>query len=56
MKKIKTIAITGGAGFIGSHMNNYLIQKNFNVIVIDNLSYGSKKILIKKQYLLKEIY
>lgn len=53
MKKIKTIAITGGAGFIGSHMNNYLIQKNFNVIVIDNLSYGSKKNINKKAVFIK---
>ena len=28
MKKYKKILITGGAGFIGSHMCEYLIKKN----------------------------
>lgn len=32
--------VTGGCGFIGSHMVELLINKNFEVIVIDNLSTG----------------
>ena len=37
----KPIAIvTGGAGFIGSHMVDLLIDDNFEVRVIDNLSGG----------------
>ncbi|AXH10893.1 NAD-dependent dehydratase [Malaciobacter halophilus] len=32
--------VTGGAGFIGSHMVDLLIEQNFEVIVIDNLSNG----------------
>ena len=32
--------ITGGAGFIGSHLADLLIKLNFEVIVIDNLSIG----------------
>jgi dTDP-glucose 4,6-dehydratase len=35
------ILVTGGAGFIGSHLCDYLIKKSFNVIAIDNLSTGS---------------
>jgi dTDP-glucose 4,6-dehydratase len=35
------ILITGGAGFIGSHLCDYLIKKSFTVIAIDNLSTGS---------------
>ncbi len=34
--------ITGGAGFIGSHLADYLIDLNFEVVVIDNLSVGRK--------------
>jgi len=32
--------ITGGAGFIGSHMVDLLISKNFEVIIIDDLANG----------------
>lgn len=34
--------ITGNAGFIGSHMADYLISRNYEVHGIDNLSTGSK--------------
>lgn len=40
---MKTTVITGGAGFIGSHLCEYLIAKNHRVICIDNLFTGSKK-------------
>lgn len=32
--------VTGGAGFIGSHMVDLLVRENFNVTVIDNLANG----------------
>lgn len=32
--------VTGGAGFIGSHMVDLLIKENFEVTVIDNLANG----------------
>lgn len=38
----KTILITGGAGFIGSHLTDSLLSNNNQVIVIDNLSLGNK--------------
>ena len=40
-KYYRKAIITGGAGFIGSHMVDLLIKKNFKVIVIDNLSNGN---------------
>ncbi len=39
----KNILITGGAGFIGSHLANELIEQNNKVVVIDNLSSGRKE-------------
>ncbi|MEM0118119.1 MAG: NAD-dependent epimerase/dehydratase family protein [Conexivisphaerales archaeon] len=35
------IAVTGGAGFVGSHAAKRLIQKGHEVLIIDNLSSGS---------------
>lgn len=35
--------VTGGAGFIGSHIVDRLINENFEVVVIDNLSSGIKE-------------
>jgi UDP-glucose 4-epimerase len=32
--------VTGGAGFIGSHLTNLLLDEGFNVTVLDNLSSG----------------
>ena len=40
----KTILITGGCGFIGSHLTLLLKEKNYKVIVIDNLSIGKKQL------------
>lgn len=37
------ILITGGAGFIGSHLSEYLLQQNHEVTIIDNLITGQKK-------------
>jgi len=35
--------VTGGAGFIGSHLVDRLMREGWNVVVIDNLSVGSVK-------------
>ncbi|PJA28456.1 MAG: nucleoside-diphosphate sugar epimerase [candidate division Zixibacteria bacterium CG_4_9_14_3_um_filter_46_8] len=32
--------ITGGAGFVGSHLTEYLLQKDEKVTIVDNLSTG----------------
>lgn len=45
---MKNILVTGGAGYIGSHIIELLVKKNFNVFIIDNLSTGHKKLINKK--------
>jgi dTDP-glucose 4,6-dehydratase len=39
----KTVLITGAAGFIGSHLCDYFLSKNYKVIGIDNLITGNLK-------------
>lgn len=46
-KKIKVI-VTGGAGFIGSNLTDALVEKGFDVHVIDNLCGGKKENVNKK--------
>ena len=36
------ILVTGGAGFIGSHIADKLIENNYDVIILDNLTTGNK--------------
>lgn len=43
----KNVLITGGAGFIGSHIVDLLIEKGYGVVVVDNLSSGSESNLNK---------
>ena len=38
---MSTAVVTGGAGFLGSHLCDHLIARDFRVICIDNLDTGS---------------
>ena len=40
---VKTVVVTGGAGFLGSHLCDFLLEKGERVICIDNLFTGSKE-------------
>lgn len=46
--KPTNILVTGGAGFIGSHLVDRLIKEGQRVVVIDNLSSGRKENLNQK--------
>lgn len=36
------VIVSGGAGFLGSHLSDKLLQKGYSVIALDNLSTGSR--------------
>lgn len=40
------LLITGGLGFIFSHVTEYFVKKGWNVTVVDNLSEGSHPVII----------
>ena len=40
---MKKVIVTGGAGFIGSHLTKKLIQDGYKVILIDNFNTGKIK-------------
>ena len=44
---MKNILITGGAGFIGSNLSEYLLNNGYNVIIVDDLSTGEIKNISK---------
>lgn len=44
---MKNILVTGGAGYIGSHVVNLLIDKGYKVTVIDNLITGTFNLINK---------
>jgi len=43
MMKKQVILVTGGAGFIGSHVNKMLNRKGYRTVVLDNLSRGHRE-------------
>jgi dTDP-glucose 4,6-dehydratase len=41
MQMVSTAVVSGGAGFLGSHLCDYLLAKSHRVICVDNLDTGS---------------
>ena len=39
----KSALVTGGAGFIGSHLVDRLVEEDYRVIIVDDLSSGKLK-------------
>ena len=53
LKKKNSILVTGGAGYIGSHVVEQLVKKKDNIIILDNLVTGFKKLTNKKAKFIK---
>ena len=47
MNDLRNILLTGGAGYIGSHVALSLIDQGYNVTILDNLVTGHKKLVPK---------
>ncbi|MDH3281307.1 MAG: SDR family oxidoreductase [Gammaproteobacteria bacterium] len=47
MYKDKRILITGGAGFLGSHLCEYLVTRGAHVLCVDNYFTGSKRNILQ---------
>jgi UDP-glucose 4-epimerase len=45
MKDIKNVLVTGGAGFIGSHLCEALLVRDYNVCCVDNLYLGREEFI-----------
>jgi len=43
MVKHKRAIVTGGAGFIGSHLANELARRSYDVTILDDLSTGKRE-------------
>ena len=57
MKNKKTFLVTGGTGFIGKNIVNLLLDKKYNVVVLDDNSRGSfKKLKNKKIKFVKMLF
>ena len=48
-----SILVTGGAGYIGSHIVEKLVKTNKKIIILDNLITGYKKLINKKAIFIK---
>ena len=46
---MNNILVTGGAGYIGSHVVEKLVKTNSNIFIIDNLKTGFKRLIFFNQ-------
>ena len=44
---MKKILVTGGVGFIGSHVTISLLEKNYDVVIVDSFLNSSKSFYLR---------
>lgn len=49
------ILVTGGAGYIGSHVVALLAEQNHEILTLDNLSTGSKRLVIGGEFVQADV-
>jgi UDP-glucose 4-epimerase len=54
MNSLKTILVTGGAGYIGSHTVRLLADQGHKIVVLDNMIYGHEKAIVNKAVVLEK--
>lgn len=52
---MKTILVTGGAGYIGSHTVKQLINNGYKCIVLDNLIYGHREAVLTPYFEISDL-
>ena len=52
----RKVLVTGGAGYIGSHLVNELIKVGYEVVIFDNLSSGKKENLNSRAVFIEGIW
>lgn len=50
-----TVLVTGGAGYVGSHIVRLLGERGYDVVVVDNLTSGSRKAVIGAELVVGDI-
>ncbi|MEC8023359.1 MAG: NAD-dependent epimerase/dehydratase family protein, partial [Myxococcota bacterium] len=53
MNTSQTTMVTGGAGYIGSHITHELLKNGHQVVVFDNLSSGQRRLIPDGAYFTK---
>jgi len=51
----KRIMVTGGAGYIGSHVVRSLGESGYDILVYDNLSTGDKSLLLSGELVIGDL-
>lgn len=55
MAQQRTVFVTGGAGYIGSHTTKLLLQRGYDVVAYDNLTAGNREFVLTDNFVKADI-